>query len=66
MLAWIFEALKNSPTPDAPEVPQINGVFLLAFLAENHLVTGSIGENTLYEIAAIGAVNFPQVKALCF
>ncbi len=66
MLAWIFEALKNSPTPDASEVSQINGVFLLAFLAENHLVTGSIGENTLYKIAAIGAVDFPQVKPLRF
>jgi len=66
VLAWIFEALKNAPTSDAPEVPQINRVFLLAFLAENHLVASDIGKNALYKIAAVGTVDFPQVKPLCF
>lgn len=66
MLAWIFEALESAPTPDAPKVTQINGIFLLAFFAENHLVAADIGKNALYKIAAVGAVDFPQGKPLRF
>lgn len=66
MLARVFEAFESASTPDAPEVPQINRVFLFAFLAENHLVAADIGKNALYKIAAVGAVDFPQVKSLCF
>ena len=56
----------GASVPDAPEVPQVYGVFLLAFLAEYHLVACDVRENTLHKIAAVGAVDVTQAKPLRF
>ena len=50
----------------AAKIAEIYGVFLLALLAVNHLVSGDVRKDPLNKITAIRAGDVPQGQVLCF
>lgn len=66
MLALPRLVFDLSPTLHAAKIAEIDGVFLLALLAVNHLVSRSIRKYSFNEKAAIRASDFPQGKVFCF
>ena len=49
-----------------PEIPKIDRVFLFAFSAMDHLVSGNVRKHPLHKKATIGAADVPQGKSLSF
>lgn len=55
-----------APSFLSAEVAEVDGVFLLAFLAVDHFMAAYIGEHSLNEIATKRTVYVSHRKAGCF